>query len=91
MIRCESCGQEWPRDPALEVECPVCHAKPGQKCRVPRPSEYVHSAAFAGLPPWGHNERDILAMKVVPGYGRCPARRGATVEQADLPLWEGAL
>lgn len=82
-VRCGRCDQEWSRDPALEVECPVCHAQPGQKCRVYRPSEYVHSAKFAGLPPWGHNERDILAMQVVPGYGRCPA--AATVEpQTDL-------
>lgn len=89
-VRCDRCGQEWPRDPVLEVECPVCGAQPGQACRAARPSGYVHSASFAGLPPWGHDERDILAMQIVPGYGRCPASRGSApdlapaVAQADL-------
>jgi hypothetical protein len=34
-VTCHTCGQEWERDPVLEVECPVCHAKVGQVCRRP--------------------------------------------------------
>jgi hypothetical protein len=37
-VRCDACGQTWDRHPALEVECPQCHAKPGRNCR--RPGEY---------------------------------------------------
>ena len=64
MVRCSRCGQEWSRDPALEVPCPVCLAKTGQKCR--RPSGYTGN--FVEI----HAERDVLAMKEVPGYGLCP-------------------
>lgn len=35
MVRCELCGQQWPRDPALEVACPICLAPAGVKCRRP--------------------------------------------------------
>lgn len=37
-ISCNNCGEEWPRDPRLEVACPTCQAPVGQKCR--RPSEH---------------------------------------------------
>ena len=32
---CSNCGETWPRDPALEVACPTCHARVGVKCRRP--------------------------------------------------------
>ena len=64
-VRCTNCGQEWPRDPALEVPCPVCRAGIGQICR--RPSGHrVFGGAF-------HPDRDRLAMMEVAGYGKCPA------------------
>lgn len=74
MIQCSNCGQEWPRDPALEVECPTCRAKPGVLCR--RPSEHECPV---------HATRDRLAMESVPGYGRCPAGKTVrTPQQANL-------
>lgn len=51
MVRCNACGQTWPRDPALEVPCPTCHAPVGGPCR--RPSG--HACAL-------HADRDRLAM-----------------------------
>lgn len=75
-VTCHRCGQEWPRDPALEVECPTCHAPVGRPCV--RPSEHK---TWGGQP---HPERDRLAMRVVPGYGRCPAAGVAAVRQGEL-------
>jgi hypothetical protein len=50
----KGCEREWPRDPILEVGCPVCHAPVGAKCRNP-----------SGWTKWGdnafHAERDIAA------------------------------
>lgn len=60
-VVCQRCGQEWPRDPVLEVACPTCHAKVGTRCK--RPSG--HDAEV-------HADRDRLAMATVPGYGQCP-------------------
>lgn len=34
-FKCGRCGQEWPRDPAVEVPCPVCGAAAGRWCRRP--------------------------------------------------------
>lgn len=60
-VPCLECGHRFSRDPVLEVTCPVCHQPPGSDCVVRAPSEHVKSAAFAGLPPWGHDARDLLA------------------------------
>lgn len=65
MVKCSRCGQEWPRDPALEVECPTCRAPVGRKCRRP-----------SGHPVLGpnrmHPKRDNAAMSA--GLlMRCPA------------------
>ena len=54
-IKCSRCGEEWPRDPALEVKCPTCNAPVGIKCK--RPSEHT---VFGGQP---HAARDRLAME----------------------------
>ena len=51
---CNACGQEWPRHPALEVECPKCGADVGLGCR--RPSD--HSGPFVEP----HTEREQLAV-----------------------------
>ena len=32
---CHRCGERWPRHPALEVECPKCHATVGVGCCRP--------------------------------------------------------
>jgi hypothetical protein len=68
------CGRVWPRDPVLEVACPRCAAPPGSPCVARRPSGHVHSAAFAGLPDWGHDERDLAAL-AAGAYGVCPLGR----------------
>jgi hypothetical protein len=34
-VSCHACGQEWARDPALEVACAQCHAKVGTWCKNP--------------------------------------------------------
>lgn len=34
-VTCALCGQSWPRDPALEVPCPTCHARVGVWCKSP--------------------------------------------------------
>jgi hypothetical protein len=68
-----ACGLTWPRDPALEVVCPVCAAGVGQPCPRKRPSG--HDAW--GL--WAHNARDLLAVAMVTGYDHvCPG--------AELPF-----
>ena len=68
-VSCSACGQEWPRDPALEVACPKCEAKVGHYCRVRRPSG--HTANF-GNKTLIHPARDQFAMDM--GLlQRCPA------------------
>lgn len=81
-VICSRCGQEWPRDPALEVACPVCHAPVGAECR--RPSGH---RVWAGDI---HPERDRLALQVVPGYGRCPAAAQNVHEQLQPGLFSSA-
>lgn len=64
---CSRCGQEWLRDPALEVTCPTCFARVGVRCR--RPSG--HGGNFVGF----HAERDRAAMRE--GIlSACPAAAG---------------
>jgi predicted RNA-binding Zn-ribbon protein involved in translation (DUF1610 family) len=57
-VSCSACGQEWPRDPALELKCPTCNARPGTYCSQPRPSG--HRVRFGGT--LIHPGRDQLAM-----------------------------
>jgi hypothetical protein len=72
---CLHCGQEWPRDPALEVACPTFHAAIGSRCK--RPSG--HEAGDA------HAARDRLAMQTIPGYDMCPAVATATAHPPEQP------
>jgi|HubBroStandDraft_5_1064220.scaffolds.fasta_scaffold1104760_1 hypothetical protein len=61
IAHCKRCGEVWPRDPALEVECPDCHVSAGTKCR--RPSGHACDI---------HAARDRLAM--ASGFlATCPA------------------
>jgi len=63
-VSCSRCGREWPRDPALEVECPTCGAPVGRRCQ--RPSQ--HGVFGNQL----HPQRDIAAMAA--GFlARCSA------------------
>lgn len=67
-VSCSRCGQEWPRDPALEVVCPTCNAAVGSKCK--RPSEH---GVYCNQP---HAARDRAAMAA--GFLQmCPAGRSA--------------
>lgn len=54
-VICSRCGEEWARDPALEVPCPTCSAPIGLNCKRP-----------SGHGVWGdqpHAARDEAAMK----------------------------
>lgn len=46
-VTCNNCGEEWPRDPVLEVECPTCSADVGEKCSRPsgHSGNFVHPHA----------------------------------------------
>lgn len=69
-VRCSQCGEHWPRDPALEVACPTCHAPVGVRCK--RPSG--HGCAL-------HASRDRAAMEA--GFlRRCP--KGPSASQVPL-------
>ena len=75
-VTCRYCGQTWPRDPALEVECPVCQARVGVKCR--RPSG--HRCVL-------HAGRDQRAMDE--GFlQRCPRGPYSHSRQFDLFSWQ---
>ena len=81
-VACSACGQEWERDPALEVACPKCEAKVGNYCRIRRPSG--HTANF-GAKTLIHPARDQLAMDR--GFiERCPASTISGAAQPQLSL-----
>jgi DNA-directed RNA polymerase subunit RPC12/RpoP len=67
-VACSQCGEEWPRDPALEVPCPTCHARVGVKCRRP-----------SGHPCELHASRDQAAIDA--GFLR-PCPKGLSAQQA---------
>jgi hypothetical protein len=72
-VRCELCGETWPRDPALEVECPDCHKRVGAWCA--RPSG--HRAMTL------HAARERLAMER--GFlHRCPGPATAAPARSAL-------
>lgn len=76
-VRCSLCGQEWPRDPALEIACPTCLAGVGQPCR--RPGGYTGN--FVGV----HASRDRAAMQA--GFLQpCPAALGERNKNPPPPL-----
>jgi hypothetical protein len=78
---CLHCGREWPRDPALEVACPTCHAAIGRRCK--RPSGHEASDV--------HATRDRLAMQTIPGYGLCPAATAHPPKQPRASFQQLAL
>jgi predicted nucleic acid-binding Zn-ribbon protein len=59
-VQCSTCGEQWERDPALEVDCPACGADVGSQCRRP-----------SGHPCAVHAGRDKRALREVDGYERC--------------------
>lgn len=77
-VTCSRCGRTWPRDPALEVECPKCGAGIGRPCVARRPSGHVASAAFAGISV--HAERDQLALETVEGFEVCGSSQDQELE-----------
>lgn len=75
-VTCSNCGEEWPRDPALEVPCPTCHAPVGVKCRGP-----------SGHPCELHASRDRAAMGA--GFLRpCPKGPSAQQQRVMTPQLE---
>jgi hypothetical protein len=69
-VSCSNCGERWPRDPALEVKRPTCHAPAGVRCK--RPSG--HGCDI-------HASRDQAAMDA--GFLRmCPKGPSATTAEA---------
>lgn len=73
-VICSNCGEEWPRDPALEVRYPTCHAPMGVKCRRP-----------SGHPCVLHHSGDQAAMDA--GFLR-PCPKGPSAQQAMTPQLE---
>jgi hypothetical protein len=68
MTKCNLCGEEWPRDPALEVACPKCRAAVGVGCKDERPSGHRVNRFDV------HPERDQCALDK--GLiGLCPKRK----------------
>lgn len=83
-VSCSLCGQQWPRDPALEVSCPKCGAQVGRYCVVRRPSG--HTCNF-GQKTLVHRERDQLAMDR--GFlERCPAAQIEPAKEIQQSLFE---
>lgn len=70
---CHACGETWPRDPALEIECPDCRAPIGSPCK--RPSGHRASRL--------HNARDAAAM-AAGIIGRCSAAPAIAAAQPTL-------
>lgn len=54
-VTCSRCGQTWPRDPALQVECPTCRAPAGRACRRPSGHPLMTDPRI-------HPDRDRAAM-----------------------------
>jgi hypothetical protein len=73
-VTCSACDEEWPRDPALEVKCPTCHAPAGRRCKRP-----------SGHPCELHHSRDQAAMDA--GFLR-PCPKGPSAQQAMTPQLE---
>lgn len=55
------CDHVFPRDPVLEVPCPVCGAEIGIHCASVAPSGHRKSRGFSGLAAWGHDARELAA------------------------------
>lgn len=78
---CSACGQEWPRDPALEVICPTCNAQAGYYCCEKRPSGYRIRFGSTLI----HPARDQLAMDL--GFlQKCAAAIVPSLEPQQLSL-----
>ena len=78
-VCCNACGEEWPRDPAFEVECPDCRVAIGSPCR--RPSG--HGCAV-------HAARDRLAIEsgfLAPCPASVPPAPKTSEDQPPLPLF----
>lgn len=55
IVACKACSAEWPSDPALQVACSDCQARPGERCTWRGPHGYTY-----------HIGRDLQAMRA--GY-----------------------
>lgn len=80
-VVCNACGREWPRHPALEVECPKCGAAAGADCT--RPSG--HTGPLIEL----HIARERLAvgrgvLQLCPEGPTMQAKRSGECYQPEL-------
>lgn len=76
---CHACGTEWPRHPALEVECPLCNAAVGVGCC--RPSG--HTGPF--IEPHVEREQRAVDEGVLELCAEGPTRKGASPEPERQP------
>lgn len=76
---CHRCGERWARHPALEVECPKCHATVGVGCCRP--------SGHAGPLIEPHIEREQRAVDegVLELCTQGLTRKAGTVDEADSP------
>jgi len=79
-VTCHACGEEWPRHPALEVECPVCRAHVGVHCKKPSGHAFWRNA----LPHVEREQRAVDAGKMT----RCSA---ATDPAGTIATKQGSL
>lgn len=81
-VKCLACGEEWPRDPALEVECPACKAKVGVWCKSPsgHKAMQLHAGRIERAFAEGHEHRCPGALVV----GEDRFRRVATAGVYEL-------
>ncbi|MGI4801426.1 MAG: hypothetical protein ACRYF2_17650 [Janthinobacterium lividum] len=52
IVACKACSVEWPSDPALQVACDECQARPGERCTWRSRRGYTY-----------HIGRDFQAMR----------------------------
>lgn len=80
MTTCTRCGQDFDRDPALEVACPKCRAAIGEQCRRPSGHPVNMLTSLHGI----HAYRGKKALREGV-YEPCPeGPNGGDLEAIDL-------
>src|SRR5579871_37269 len=84
-VSCRFCGHEWPRHPALEVECPRCQSRIGFYCGHKRPSGHKVRFGAALI----HVEREALAIERGFLEKKCPnspQQRDGKRSRKEMPI-----
>ena len=79
---CNACGKEWPRHPALEVQCPICNAAVGAGCS--RPSGHAGPL----IEPHAEREQRAVEEGVLDLCPEGPARKKQSAMQKRAPETE---